>query len=169
MISNKYNKIFILVLTITSISAILLLLGTGCAINDMVTATYNNNSSLTLRNIDIDDKEVESIKTVNSEMEKSYDISEGISSIADDLENPFKPFYLQEAAEEIKNILILENIYLEDSVEYCEVKFNDYKYILTELDTFQDTYMIQAINDTSVIVLKGDEILTLFIGEMVHD
>jgi uncharacterized membrane protein len=169
MTINKYNKIFILVLIIVTAAAVFLLLGTGCTINDMIMTAYNDSSSLTMRNIDIDDKEVESIKTVSSEMEKSYDISKEISTIADELENPFKPFYLHENTEVIKNILILENIYTEGSIEYCELKLNDYKYILTEQDTFHDIYMIQSINDTTVIVLKGDEILTLFIGEMVHD
>jgi hypothetical protein len=167
MILKKHNRIIVLIVLVFAI--ICLLFGNGCSINDMVMTTYNNSSSLTLRDIDIDTKEVESIKTVNEEMEKSYDISNKISTIADELENPFKPVYLLEETEDIKNILILENIYMEDNIEYCELKFNDYTYILSEVDTFQDIYMIQSINDTSVIVLKGDEILTLFIGEMVHD
>jgi len=169
MRSIKNIKILCLLITVLSIAAIALFSISGCSLNRIVSSTYNGNSSLTLRNIDIDDKEVESIKTVSGELENNYDISEEISSIADELENPFEPFYLEEENEGVKNILILEEIYMEDDIEYCELKFNDYNYILIESDTFQDIYMIQSINDTSVIVLKGDEILTLFIGEMVHD
>ena len=59
--------------------------------------------------------------------------------------------------------------YLTTNLETDKIKFNDHTYILTALDTFYDVYMIQSINETSVIILKGDEVLTLFIDEMVQD
>jgi len=169
MILNKNRSIIAGLLTIFVIAAMSLSAVSGCSLNNMVRSTYENNASLTLRDIDIDEKEVESINTLGSEMEKSYDISKEISSIADELENPFKPFYYSEETEEVKNIIILENIYLKDGSKSCEIKFNDHIYILVELDSFYDIYMVQSINETSVVLLKGDEVLTLFIGEMVQD
>ncbi|MCD4670400.1 MAG: hypothetical protein K8S14_08135, partial [Actinomycetia bacterium] len=103
------------------------------------------------------------------EMESSYDINQSISSIADELNDPFKPFYTIGEESTEKNIFILESIYTEGEDSYCELKFNDHIYLLTVEDIFNETYMVQAINETSVIILKGDEVLTLFIGEMVHD
>ena len=77
MAAKKNNRIYIPALIIFVIAIICFLLGTGCTLNDMIMATYNNDStSLLLRDIDIDDKEVESIKTVSSDLEKSYDISQ---------------------------------------------------------------------------------------------
>jgi len=140
----------------------------GCSLDQLVRTTYDSSSSLTLRDVEIDEKEVESIRTASTELQNDYDISQGISTIADQLENPFEPFYYEEQTDEIKNIFILENIYFENDLEYCEIKINDYTYVLAETDTFLDNYMVQSINESSVIILKGDEILTLFIGEMIQ-
>ena len=169
MINRNKNLLTASIIFIVIFFTISLYAFSGCSLNDMIRTTYNSGSTLTLRDVDIDEKEVDSIKTLKNEMEKSYDISQEISTIADELDNPFKPFYFEEETDGVKNILILENIYSIDGNEYCEIKFNDYTYILTLLDTFQDVYMIQSINETSVIILKGDEVLTLFIGVMVND
>jgi hypothetical protein len=163
----KRNKLIIA--SISVLITVILSAGSGCSLNNLMRTTYDSGTTLTLRDIDIDEKEAESIKTLGNEMEKSYDISQEISSIADELDNPFEPFYFEEETDGVKNILVLENIFYKDETEYCEIKFNDHTYILTLLDTFQDVYMIKSINESSVIILKGDEVLTLFIGEMVHD
>ena len=44
----------------------------GCSLNDMIRTTYDSGSTLTLRDVDIDEKEVESIETLKTEMEKSF-------------------------------------------------------------------------------------------------
>ena len=168
MRSNK--KIFFRIKFIPVFFILLVIPITGaCSINTIVNETYAGTSSLRVRDVNIDEMEVESIKTLSGEMEKSYDINQSISTIADELNNPFKPFYIKEEDTAEKNILILVSIYTEDNDNYCELKFNDHIYLLTVEDIFNETYMVQAINETSVIILKGDEILTLFIGEMVHD
>ncbi len=141
----------------------------ACSIDAMLEETYDSASSLKVRDVKIDEMEVESIRTLDMKMENSYDINQSISSIADELNNPFEPFYTEDTDSAEKNILILESIYTEDEDSYCELKFNDHVYLLTVEDVFNKIYMIQAINETSVIILKGDEVLTLFIGEMVHD
>ena len=63
----------------------------------------------------------------------------------------------------------LEDIYTKDGDSFAEVKLNDFTYLLTIGDIFLEIYQIHAINDTSVVILKGDEVLTLFIGEMAYD
>lgn len=80
---------------------------------------------------------------------------------------PFKPFYIKDEEEEKKNILKLEKIYTRDGIEYAELSINDYSYLLK--DTFYDIYLVQAINDTSVVLLKGDEYLTVFIDTVTYD
>ncbi len=141
----------------------------ACSINAMAKETYTGTSSLKVRDIRIDEMEVESIGTLDLKMENSYDVNRPISSIADELNNPFKPFYAEDEDSAEKNILILEGIYTEDDKSYCELRFNDRMYLLTVKQVFNEIYMIQAINKTSVSILKGDEILTLFIGDMVRD
>lgn len=87
----------------------------------------------------------------------------------DSVRDPFKPFYIKDEEEEEKNILKLERIYTEDGIEYAELSLNDYLYQLKEGDTLSDIYLVQAINDTSVVLLKGDDIVTVFIGAVVYD
>jgi hypothetical protein len=156
------------ILLIITFIFIIALLTSGCSLNRMARETYSNESTLEIRDIEIDENEVESIKALEMEMEKSYDIKTEISSIADELNNPFEPFHIGQQDIET-NILILKSIYFEDSAGYCEIKFNDFTYLLTAGDIFNETYMVQSINESSVIILKGDEVLTLLIGEMVQD
>jgi hypothetical protein len=157
-----------ILLSIAFIFAAVLLIS-GCSINKMVRETYFNESPLKIRDIDIDESEVESIKALEAEMEKGYDVKTEISSIADELNNPFEPFYIGQEDEDETNILILKSIYFEDGAGYCELKFNDFTYLLMVGDVFNETYMVQSINESSVIILKGDEILTLLIDEMIQD
>ena len=87
----------------------------------------------------------------------------------DSVRDPFKPFYIKDEEEEKKNILKLEKIYTRDGIEYAELSLNDYSYLLKEGDTLYDIYLVQAINDTSVVLLKGDEYLTVFIDTVIYD
>lgn len=169
MINNK--KIFFGIKIIIVLFVLLIIPGTGgCSINAIVRETYAGISSPRLRDVSIDEMEVESIKTLKRKMENNYDINQSISTIADELNNPFKPFFIEEEEDTAeKNILILESIYTKDNESYCEIKFNDHLYLLIEEAIFNDIYKIQSINDGSVIILKGDEVLTLFIGEMLYD
>ncbi len=149
---------------------LILLVLSSCSISDIISETYSaGGEPLRLRDIKIDDREVESITVLEEEMEQSYDISKGISTIADELEDPFKPFFNTEEDNTQKNILMLEDISKEEGIIFSEIKFNDFTYLLTEGDIFLEIYLIQSINDTSVIILKGDEVLTLHIGEMIYD
>jgi hypothetical protein len=150
--------------------AVMVLVLSSCSISNIVNETYSSgDESLKLRDIKIDDKEVESITVLEGEMEKSYDISKGISTIADELEDPFEPFFITDEDNTEKNIFLLEDIGSEEGISFSEIKFNDFTYRLSEGDIFLEIYKIQSINNTSVIILKGDEVLTLHIGEMIYD
>lgn len=165
----KNKKLNILITVLFLIPGILLVLS-SCSISNIVSETYSSgDESLKLRDIKIDDKEVESITVLEGEMEQSYDISTGISTIADELENPFEPFFIINEDNTQKNILMLEGITTSEGNSFSEIKFNDFTYLLTEGDIFLEIYQIQSINDTSVIILKGDEVLTLHIGDMIYD
>jgi len=103
------------------------------------------------------------------EGEKSYDIEEEISLIAEPVRDPFKPFYINEEQEEKENIIKLERIYQEDGIEYAEISLNDNLYLLAEGDPLTDIYLVHAINPDSVVLMKGDVILQILIGEVVYD
>jgi len=168
--NNLKNTRLNILISVLFLIPILLLVLSSCSISNIVSETYSSgDESLKLRDIKIDDKEVESITVIEGEMEQSYDISQGISTIADELENPFEPFFITNEDNTQKNILMLESISTSDGNSFSEIKFNDFTYLLTEGDIFLEIYQIQSINETSVIILKGDEVLTLHIGDMIYD
>lgn len=142
----------------------------GCSVYTIIKESYMaEEEGLELPQIDIDEKEISGIGKVDIETKKSYDIEEEINLIDDSVRDPFKPFYIKDGEEEEKNMLKLERIYTEDGIEYAELSLNDYLYQLKEGDTLSDIYLVQAINDTSVVLLKGDDIVTVFIGAVVYD
>ncbi len=168
--NNLKNKKLNILISVLFLIPILLLILSSCSISNIVSETYSSGyESLKLRDIKIDDREVESITVLEGEMEQGYDISKGISTIADELEDPFEPFFITNEDNTQKNILVLEAITTSEGNSFSEIKFNDFTYLLTEGDIFLEIYQIQSINDTSIIILKGDEVLTLHIGEMIYD
>ncbi len=168
--NNLKNKKLNILISVLFLIPILLLILSSCSISNIVSETYSSgDESLKLRDIKIDDREVESITVLEGEMEQSYDISKGISTIADELEDPFEPFFITNEDNTQKNILVLVAITTSEGNSLSEIKFNDFTYLLTEGDIFLEIYQIQSINDTSIIILKGDEVLTLHIGEMIYD
>ena len=168
--NNLMNTKLKYLMTLLILIPVLLLVLSSCSISNIVSETYSSgDESLKLRDIKIDDKEVESITVLEAEMEQNYDVSKGISTIADELEDPFEPFFITDEDNTEKNIFLLEDISSEEGTSYSEIKFNDFTYRLTEGDIFLEIYQIPSINDTSIIILKGDEVLTLHIGEMIYD
>ncbi|MBE3092572.1 MAG: hypothetical protein IMZ51_02760 [Chloroflexi bacterium] len=142
----------------------------GCSVYTIIKESYMaEEEGLELPQIDIDEKEISGIGKVDIEIKKSYDIEEEINLIDDSVRDPFKPFYIKDGEEEEKNMLKLEKIYTMDGIEYAELSLNDYPYLLKEGDTLSDIYLVQAINETSVVLLKGDDIVTVFIDVVVYD
>ncbi|MBA7592837.1 hypothetical protein ES708_35031 [subsurface metagenome] len=139
----------------------------GCSVYTIIKESYMaEEEGLEVPPIDIDEKEISGIGKV--EGKKSYD-PEKVNLMDDSVRDPFKPFYIKDVEEEEKNILKLERIYTRDGVECAELSFNDYSYILKEGDTLSDIYLVQAINVNSVVLLKGDDRVTVFIGTVVYD
>ena len=142
----------------------------GCSVYTIIKESYMaEEEGLELPQIDIDEKEISGIGKVDIETKKSYDIEEEINLMDDSVRDPFKPFYIKDEEEEEKNMLKLERIYTMDGIEYAELSLNDYFYLLKEGDPLSDIYLVQAINDTSVVLLKGDDIVTVFIDIVVYD
>ncbi|MBU2562877.1 MAG: hypothetical protein KJ568_00335 [Actinobacteria bacterium] len=142
----------------------------GCSVYTIIKESYMaEEEGLELPQIDIDEAEIKGIGKVDIEIKKSYDPEEEINLMDDSVRDPFKPFYIKDEEEDEKNILKLEKIYTRDGIEYAELSLNDYSYLLKEGDTFYDIYLVQAINDTSVVLLKGDDIVTVFIDTVIYD
>ena len=166
MNKNKIIEIIVIFLVaIFYISAVPFI--SGCSVYTIIKESYMaEEEGLELPPIDIDEKEISGIGKV--EGKKSYD-PEKVNLMDDSVRDPFKPFYIKDGEEEEKNILKLERIYTRDGIECAELSFNDYSYILKEGDTLSDIYLVQAINVNSVVLLKGDVRVTVFIGTVVYD
>ncbi|MDD3819649.1 MAG: hypothetical protein PHG41_07450 [Actinomycetota bacterium] len=142
----------------------------GCTIFGLIKESFTGKPEMpVVPDIEIDDEEIDEIKKGDAERRKTYDIENEIILVDESLRNPFKPFYIQDEEEEEKNILRLDNIYTLDGVEYIEINLNNYNYKLKEGDTLSSTYLVQAINVNSAVLLKGDEILTLILDTPVYD
>jgi len=166
---NNFKKIFLnAVLVLAAVS--ILFISSACSIGKMLDEAFGSQDLIEDMQLDVDEKEIESISISDQKMEEQYDISlEDISSIADELDNPFEPFYFDSGQTEEENLLKLENIYSQDGDEYAEINLNEFQYLLKEGDIFDAIYQVQSINEDSVALLKGDEIITLFIDEIKYD
>jgi len=141
----------------------------GCSIFGSIKGAFSGEEdSIEVPEIEIDDGEIKEISGSEENIKKSYVIENEISLIDASARNPFKPFYIKEEEEE-ENILTLKGISRKDGMEYAELDFNGYTYNLRETETISDIYLVQAINIDSVALLKGDEIVTLYIGIPVYD
>ena len=170
MNNKKRNLKIIKLLAAVVFSLCILSYVSGCSIVTLIEESYSKKESVEkVPHVEIDEDEINSIIIVDEEMKKSYDIETDISLPEIDSKDPFKPFYVKDEEEE-ENVLILEKIYSEDGISYAEIKFNDNLYELEEDDPFGDNnYQVKVINPTSVVLLKGDEIITIFINQVYYD
>ena len=167
---NKYWTRCIKTITAIILAALLLLTITSCSLNMIIEEAYFKSDIVPdIPDIDIDETEINEISIYENNLKKMYDIKDEYINSDTGLRDPFEPFYTEGADEEDKNILILEAIYSEDQMEYAEIYFNDHKYLLKEDDIFSEIYLVDSINPDSVILLKGDELITLFLNEMKYD
>lgn len=148
----------------------IIIAATGCSIFDMIIESYTEVAEIPeVPDIEIDDAEVREIGKDEVDIRKSYDVDNETGIIDELLRDPFRPFYIIEEETEEKNTLKVEKIFTKDSVKYAEINFNDYTYKLKVEDTLSDTYLVKAINVNSVVLLKGDEILTLFLDIPIYN
>lgn len=156
--------IFLMVLTIMSSS---------CTIDRMLGESYLASEKIeSVPDIEIDEYELEAIESRGKNMEKDYKVELEIIPQDEGLKNPFKPYYLAEQEEDeevIENTLMLEKVYSLDGVKYADIELNGYMYKLAVGDIFNKIYQLQVINDSSVVLLKGDSLITLFLNEIYYD
>lgn len=169
MNKNKIIEIIVIFLVaIFYIAAVIFIFGcSACAI--LEEAYMNEENGIELPQVEIDEKEISEIGKVDIEGEKSYDIEEEFNLIDESVRDPFKPFYIKDEQEEKKNMFKLEKIYTMDGIEYVDLSLNDYLYQLKEGDILSDIYLVHAINPDSVVLLKGDDILYIFMGTVKYD
>ena len=142
----------------------------GCSLSNLIMESFTREiETPEIPDVEIDDAEIKTIGKGDIEIKKSYDVETEISVMDESLRNPFKPFYVINEETEEKNILKLEKIFSKDGIDYAEINFNDYTYSLKLDDTLSDAYLVQAINVNSVVLLRGDEILTLYLDIPVYD
>ena len=143
----------------------------GCSVSTLIEESYQKEElSDKLPSIKIDEREIESISASDREMKKNYEFETDISIVENNIRDPFEPFYIDKEELEEKNVLILEKIYREDGISCTEISFNNIVYKLEKQDIFgNNNYRVEAINPTSVVLLKGDEIITIFIDQIFYD
>ncbi|MEA2015620.1 MAG: hypothetical protein U9O59_02745 [Actinomycetota bacterium] len=126
--------------------------------------------TLKVPEVDIDEREIEEIGKGEEDMKKSFEAEVDIGIIDKSARDPFKPFYTSDDEEgEEKNILKLEEVYSREEVDFVDINLNDYTYKLKVGDSLDEIYVVMAINDDSVVLQKGDEILTLIMDVPLYD
>ncbi len=91
-------------------------------------------------------------------------------NISEKVRNPFKPFYMKTGElESVSNQLMLKNIYSAEKVYYVEIDVNGSIYKLKKDDQFAKIYQVLSINEDSIVLLKGDELITLYMNEIYYD
>jgi hypothetical protein len=170
---NKNKKIVKLSIILIAIISCMIMIPyiSGCSVYRIIKESYmgGEEESLELPETEIDEAEIKEIGKGDIDIKKSYDIEGEINLVDESARDPFRPFYLQDEEEEEKNVLKLESIYTKDGIEYAEISLNDYSYKLKEGDPLSDSYLVQVINSNSVVLLKGDDILNIFMDEIIYD
>lgn len=168
----KKIKINLSYLVIIGVLIIIILSG-GCTFigrfsNNLI---INDTIPSEIAKIQIDENELKNLDITNKTLNEKIDTSNEIKITADKLRDPFMPFYLnnQQGSETQKNKLFVEKIYSENEIFYAEINFNDAVYKLKKDDLFGKIYQVKAINADSVVLLKGDELITIYINEIYYD
>jgi|BioPla2DNA2_1021312.scaffolds.fasta_scaffold105817_2 hypothetical protein len=102
---------------------------------------------------------------INEKIESSDEIK-----FTEEVRNPFMPFYMKSKDEQsFRNQLTLEKIYSDNENLYAEIAVNSSTYKLKSGDQFAKIYQVQAINEDSIVLLKGDELITIYMNEIYYD
>jgi hypothetical protein len=132
---------------------------------------FINPTSPDIARINLDENELKSLEITNQTIEEKIDTSNEIKVLKEEIRDPFMPFFLNSSMENEnqKNMITVERIYSESSIFFVEINLNDAVYKLKIDDLFGKIYQVKAINADSVVLLKGDEIITLFVNEIYYD
>jgi hypothetical protein len=173
MKKNLMKNIYLSLIIISGL--FLLLLFCGCSIISNLTGSINQGNTVTADStpkIKIDENELRNIEGTVTTIEMQLDTSDEANVSEDKIRDPFMPFFAinnSSGSQSQKNKLTVEKIYSEAGVFFVEINFNDSIYKLKLDDEFAKIYQIRAINVDSIVLLKGDEIITLFINEAYYD
>lgn len=170
---KKICNIKLILIIILLTTAFILLFGlSSCSITTLLDNfnIIDSASSDTLK-INLDENELKSLEITNQTIEEKIDTVNEIKISSEGIRDPFLPFFMNSKGknESQKNMLTVERIYSESSIFFVEINLNDAVYKLKIDDLFGRIYQIKAINADSVVLLKGDEIITLFINEIYYD
>ncbi len=159
------------IFALVSFSLLLLAYLSGCTILGMTDEPGSEDySTLEIPDVRIDESEIEEIGKGDESMKKSYESETDIDIVDESERDPFKPFYaIGEDEGDEKNILKLEDVFSKEGVLYADINVNDYTYELIAGETLGGVYVVKVINDDSVLLQKGDEMLTLIMGVPLYD
>jgi hypothetical protein len=170
---KKTNKIKLLLFIFLLLIFSFLLFSLSCC---SITTLFDNlnfdyDASSDIVRVNLDENELKSLEITNQTIEEKIDTSNEISFSSSEIRDPFLPFFLNPESEneDQKNMLTVDRIYSEVNVFFVEIKLNNAVYKLKAEDLFGKIYQVKAINADSVVLLKGDEIITLFINEIYYD
>ncbi len=160
----------ILKIAITIISLIMAVIFTGCRNFSFFESAISDADLKT--KIKIEDTDINALNTqeilkgdINEKIESSDEII-----FTEEIRNPFMPFYMKSQDEQtVTNQLALEKIYSDDENIYAEIDINGSTYKLKLGDQFAKIYQVQAINESSIVLLKGDELITIYMNEIYYD
>jgi hypothetical protein len=168
---SKIKSLLFIFLLIVIISFLLFGLS-SCSISTLLgNLSFNDSTSYDIVKINLDENELKSLEITNQTIEEKIDTPSKINVSSEEIRDPFMPFFMNSKAknENQKNMLTVERIYSESGIFFVEINLNSAVYKLKLDDLFGKIYQVKAINADSVVLLKGDEIITLFINEVYYD
>jgi hypothetical protein len=166
------NKKLIKIIVLVIMSLILLFSLSSCSISTLLDNmnVIESASSGTVK-INLDENELKNLEITNQSIEEKIDATNEIKISSEGIRDPFLPFFMNSNSENTnqRNMLVVERIYSESNVFFVEINLDDAVYKLKLNDLFGKIYQIRAINADSVVLLKGEEIITLFVNEIYYD
>ncbi len=163
---------FIFLLSVILLAFVIFTLISGCSLNQLFKDFIpDDNIYVDIEKINMDDIDVKSLEITDKAFDEKIDTSNEIKISSDKMRDPFMPFYLypESDSETLRNKLVVEKIYSQDETFYTEINLNDSVYKLKTEDLFGKIYQVRAINTDSVVLLKGDEIITIYMNEIYYD
>lgn len=171
-IMKKIRQIKLIIIILITVFIFLLFSLSACSLTALFdNASIKGSSYLDMSGINLDENELKSLEITNQTIEEKIDTPSKISFSSSEIRDPFLPFFMSQDSEneDQKNMLTVEKIYSENNIFFVEIDLNDAVYKLKAEDLFGKIYQVKAINADSVVLLKGEEIITLFINEIYYD
>jgi len=164
-------KLIIFILLLSAVLILTVALSSCSILTLLDNFNFADSYLLNTTKITLDENELNSLEITNQTSEEKIDVTSEASISNAGLRDPFKPFSTNsnKVNEDESNMLVAKKIYSESGIFYVEISFNESVYKLKIDDLFGKIYQVKAINADSVVLLRGDEVLTLFINEIYND